>query len=204
MIVKMMITFDYNPETNEYSPIKQEIVKSKTTEKSPAEKEAEESMDSSEPQITLTDNKYILNKSAAKLLDVSWEDRLDIKYQIVDKVSFPIIGKNTIWKTKSGNKLTKMLTVSYRGNANTLLAEYGDTFSLTPWQGHEGLFVMVGNKIRNNDSNIDVTESPEITQDKPNTDDIDTDSVEDSEETTIEEPDTDNNNYEINDFNFEL
>ena len=27
MIIKMTITFDYNPETNEYKPIKQEVVK---------------------------------------------------------------------------------------------------------------------------------------------------------------------------------
>ena len=33
MIIKMTITFDYNPETNEYKPIKQEIVKEAPTPK---------------------------------------------------------------------------------------------------------------------------------------------------------------------------
>lgn len=157
MIVKMMIIFDYNPETNEYIPLKQEIVKDK--KKDPALLMAEEAKDSAEPQITLTDNKYILNESAANLIGVKWEDRLDIKYQLIDKIRFPIIGKDTAWGTKSGNKLTKSLTVSCRGNANSLLSEYGDTFSITPWQGHEGLFVLVGNKDRATpDENVEVTE----------------------------------------------
>ncbi|MDY2736684.1 hypothetical protein [Intestinibacter sp.] len=157
MIVKMMITFDYNPETNEYIPLKQEIVKDK--KKDSALLMAEEAKDSAEPQITLTDNKYILNESAANLIGVKWEDRLDIKYQLIDKIRFPIIGKDTAWGTKSGNKLTKSLTVSCRGNANSLLSEYGDTFSITPWQGHEGLFVLVGNKDRTTpDENVEVTE----------------------------------------------
>lgn len=157
MIIKMMITFDYNPETNEYIPLKQEIVKDK--KKDPALLMAEEAKDSAEPQITLTDNKYILNESAANLIGVKWEDRLDIKYQLIDKIRFPIIGKDTAWGTKSGNKLTKSLTVSCRGNANSLLSEYGDTFSITPWQGHEGLFVLVGNKDRiTPDENVEVTE----------------------------------------------
>lgn len=157
MIVKMMITFDYNPETNEYIPLKQEIVKDK--KKDPALLMAEKAKDSAEPQITLTDNKYILNESAANLIGVKWEDRLDIKYQLIDKIRFPIIGKDTAWGTKSGNKLTKSLTVSCRGNANSLLSEYGDTFSITPWQGHEGLFVLVGNKDRATpDENVEVTE----------------------------------------------
>lgn len=157
MIIKMMITFDYNPETNEYIPLKQEIVKDK--KKDPALLMAEEAKDSAEPQITLTDNKYILNESAANLIGVKWEDRLDIKYQLIDKIRFPIIGKDTAWGTKSGNKLTKSLTVSCRGNANSLLSEYGDTFSITPWQEHEGLFVLVGNKDRTTpDENVEVTE----------------------------------------------
>lgn len=157
MIIKMMITFDYNPETNEYIPLKQEIVKDK--KKDPALLMAEEAKDSAEPQITLTDNKYILNESAANLIGVKWEDRLDIKYQLIDKIRFPIIGKDTAWGTKSGNKLTKSLTVSCRGNANSLLSEYGDTFSITPWQGYEGLFVLVGNKDRTTpDENVEVTE----------------------------------------------
>lgn len=188
MIVKMMITFDYNPETNEYVPLKQEIIKDK--KKDPALLLAEEAKDSAEPQITLTDNKYILNDAAANLIGAKWEDRLDIKYQLIDKVRFPIIGKDTAWGTKSGNKLTKSLTVSCRGNANSLLSEYGDTFTLTPWQGHTGLFVLVGNKDRiSSDKDVEIVEN---------------ENPENDLESIQDETNTDDTNYEINDLDFEL
>lgn len=164
MIIKMTITFDYNPETNEYTPLKQEIVKEK---QSPAIKLAKEAKDSAEPQITLADNKYILNASAADFIGVKWEDRLDIKYQLIDNIKFPIIGKAESWGTKSGNKLTKSLTVSCRGTANSVLAEYGDTFTITPWKGHEGLFVLIGNKDKEPDLNIDIKEPEELESDLP-------------------------------------
>lgn len=160
MIVKMLIIFEYDPETNEYTPIKQEIVKDKP-EKAPSK--AQEAEDSAEPQITLESNKYILNKAACKLIGASYGDRLDIKYQPIEKggLMFPIIGTDTAWSSKSGNKLTKSLSVSCRGAANELLAEYGDTFSLTSWKDHEGLFVLVGNKDRVQDSDILVNEEPD-------------------------------------------
>ena len=140
-----MITFDYNPDTKECVLLKQEQVKEKAQK---ASTKAEEVEDSAEPQITLESNKYVLNKAAASLMGVEWENRLDIKYQPIEKggLMFPIIGTDTAWKTKSGNKLTKSLTVSCRGNANDLLSKYGDTFTVTPWKGHDGLFVLVGNK----------------------------------------------------------
>lgn len=171
MIIKMMITFDYDPETNEYKPLKQEIVKDKVQKAT----KAEEAEDSAEPQITLEANKYVLNKAAATLMGVEWENRLDIKYQPVEKggMMFPIIGTDTAWKTKSGNKLTKSLSVSCRGNANELLSKYGDTFTVTPWKGHEGLFVMIGNKDRSEeeptikDDNISIKEDENLVEDLP-------------------------------------
>lgn len=191
MIVKMMITFDYDPETNEYKPLKQEIVKDKVQKVT----KAEEAEDSAEPQITLEANKYVLNKAAATLMGVEWENRLDIKYQPIEKggMMFPIIGTDTAWKTKSGNKLTKSLTVSCRGNANELLSKYGDTFTVTPWKGHEGLFVMIGNKDRTEeeptikDNNISIKEDENPVEDLP----LDTE-IDDEEA------------YKIEDFSFEI
>lgn len=191
MIVKMMITFDYDPETNEYTPLKQEIVKDKVQKVT----KAEEAEDSAEPQITLEANKYILNKAAATLMGVEWENRLDIKYQPIEKggMMFPIIGTDTAWKTKSGNKLTKSLTVSCRGNANELLSKYGDTFTVTPWKGHEGLFVMIGNKDRSEeeptvkDNNISIKEDENPVEDLPLDTELDDDEA-----------------YKIEDYSFEI
>lgn len=193
MIIKMMITFDYDPETNEYKPIKQEIIKDKA-KKEPAIELAEQAEESAEPQLTLASNKYILNKSAADLLGVKWEDKIDIKYQLIDSIRYPIIGSNISWGTSGGNKLTKSLTVSCRGNANSLLSEFGDTFTFAPWQGHKGLYILIGNKDRDieSDDNIEVKESIE-----PEEDIILDNNIED----VIEETKDD---YELNDFDFEF
>lgn len=191
MIVKMMITFDYDPETNEYKPLKQEIVKDKVQKIT----KAEEAEDSAEPQITLEANKYVLNKAAAILMGVEWENRLDIKYQPVEKggMMFPIIGTDTAWKTKSGNKLTKSLTVSCRGNANELLSKYGDTFTVTPWKGHEGLFVMIGNKDRSEEEPTIKDDNISIKEDENQVEDLPLDTELDNEEA-----------YKIEDFSFEI
>lgn len=191
MIVKMMITFDYDPETNEYKPLKQEIVKDKVQKVT----KAEEAEDSAEPQITLEANKYVLNKAAATLMGVEWENRLDIKYQPVEKggMMFPIIGTDTAWKTKSGNKLTKSLSVSCRGNANELLSKYGDTFTVTPWKGHEGLFVMIGNKDRSEEEPTIKDDNISIKEDKNPVEDLPLDTELDNEEA-----------YKIDDLSFEI
>ena len=193
MIIKMMITFDYNPDTQECVLLKQEPVKEKAQKVSTTSK-AEEAEDSAEPQITLESNKYILNKAAAALLNVQCEDRLDIKYQPIEKggLMFPIIGTDVTWKTKSGNKLTKSLTVSCRGNANDILSKYGDTFTVTPWKGHEGLFVLIGNKDRveepiQKDENINIKEDENSEEDLPLDTKLDNDEA-----------------YEIDDISFEI
>ena len=191
MIIKMMITFDYDPETNEYKPLKQEIVKDKVQKAT----KAEEAEDSAEPQITLEANKYVLNKAAATLMGVEWENRLDIKYQPVEKggMMFPIIGTDTAWKTKSGNKLTKSLSVSCRGNANELLSKYGDTFTVTPWKGHEGLFVMIGNKDRSEEEPTIKDDNISIKEDENPAEDLPLDTELDNEEA-----------YKIDDLSFEI
>lgn len=139
MIVKMLCTFEFNPQTNEYTPIGEpEIVKTQMPKKKKEE--------SDEPQLELDENKYHLNTAAIELLNVQPGDKIDIKYQIVDKINYPIIGPSSVWNSASGNKLTKSGTVSYRGKANITLAEYGSLFNLIPWQGHEGLFVLISDE----------------------------------------------------------
>lgn len=154
MIIKMTITFDYNPETNEYKPIKQEIVKE--TPK-PAKLE-----DDGEPRMKLLDNKYELNNSAINLLGLGVGDRVDIKYQVVDGLKYPIIGSSDNWKCATGNKLTKSGTVSCRGTANQMLAEYGDEFTFSEWKDHKGLYVLIGNKEIEQDENIEIPDDEPV------------------------------------------
>ena len=176
MIIKMTITFDYNPETNEYKPIKQEVVK-----ETPAPKKVE---DNGEAKLQLLDNKYELNGSAINLLGINVGDRVDIKYQMVDGIKYPIIGSSNAWKSASGNKLTKSSTVSYRGIANQMLAEYGDEFTFSEWKNHEGLYVLIGNKEIIQDENIELPDdTPEV----------------DLSDDNIKEDD-----FDLSDFNFEI
>jgi hypothetical protein len=67
---------------------------------------------------------------------------------------------------KNGNRLTKTYTISCRGSRHDNLAEYGDTFEITPCEDKEGYFKLKGN-IEKEDDIIDVPE--EISD--PETDD---------------------------------
>lgn len=110
----------------------------KTTNKSTSSK-----IDSNpEPIITLTDNKLVLTQGAADLLGVNPDDKVAVKY---DKDKNPIIGSDSNFGTQTGNRLTKGLTVSYKGDKYNRLSTYGDTFKLESTI-QNGIFKMIGNK----------------------------------------------------------
>lgn len=104
-----------------------------------------------EPIVNLTDNKLILTQGAADLLGVNPDDKVAVKY---DKDKNPIIGSDTSFGTQTGNRLTKSLTVSYKGDKYNRLITYGDTFKLEKTD-KEGIFKMQGNKDRDD---LDVPE----------------------------------------------
>lgn len=138
MRIKMLIEFDFDPETGEYTPINRTIVnddikKAKSTIKDDG---------STEPIVTLEDNKLILNSKAVELLGAEWEDRISIIYQKHGNNLVPVIGKDTIFNCKSGNKLTKSKTISCRGKANAELSKYGSEFKLISLDN--GTFIMDG------------------------------------------------------------
>lgn len=127
-----------NEETGE---VKETKVKKSSTKKTKKVKE-----ESSIPQLILEDNKYTLNSAAVELMNVSPDDRIDIKYEKNKGVFTPIIGKDDVFGTANGNRLTKSNTVSYRGKAREKLAEYGNVFEIKPHSEKEGLFILVSNK----------------------------------------------------------
>lgn len=98
-----------------------------------------------EPIITLTDNKLILTQGAAELLGVNPDDKVAIKY---DKDKNPIIGSDLNFGTQTGNRLTKSLTISCKGDKYNKLSGYGDTFKLESTD-KSGIFKMIGNKNHN-------------------------------------------------------
>ena len=145
MEFKLMLTLDIDPNTHEVTIVKQEVAKEKIKKYNPKSNN-KSSDNTSTPIITLESNKYILNQAACDMLNVSYEDRLEIKYKKIGNLIFPVIGRNECFGTQGGNKLTKSLTVSYRGENNKTLSEYGDSFILNPYNEIPGVFTMQGNK----------------------------------------------------------
>jgi hypothetical protein len=161
--VKMELEFWYDPETNEYEPISNKVINDQKESKAPSKKKDDGSTD---PIVTLEDNKFVLNSRAVELLNAQWEDRLSIQYRDVDgKKNVPVIAKDETLGTHSGNKLTKSNTVSCRGKANERLSKYGDTFILEEI-GESKTFKMIGNVEPQSyvkvDKIIKVTESDDV------------------------------------------
>lgn len=100
--------------------------------------------ESSEPQLTLEENKYRLNNAAIKLMNLKADDRLEIKYEKQGNIISPIIGTAEAFHISGGNRLTKSNTVSFRGIKNKELSEYGTIFTITPYK--DGLFSLKGDK----------------------------------------------------------
>lgn len=106
--------FSYDTVSKEFSVTNVETgeVKSTKVVKKTSKTKKEES---TEPLLTLEENKYYLTPAAIELMQVEPGDKLDIKYEKQGRNSIPVIGSDEVWGTKSGNKLNKSLTVACRG-----------------------------------------------------------------------------------------
>lgn len=132
MMKQVNVTFNYDAETDTVSDVKCMIdgieKKKKTTRK--AKDIAIEEL-APEAIITLESNKLVFNNRAVSDMELNYEDRIVIKWKQEGKVMVPIIGKDTSFGEEgTGNKVTKTNTVTYKGKANTVLAERGSTFTL--------------------------------------------------------------------------
>lgn len=146
--MKLDIIFHYNvdEQTGEITYIgKEEITVDTAASKTTSKASTKKAGSNPDPIVTLDSNKLILTQGAVDLLQVCEDCRVDIKYEKKDKKAVPIIGTDAAFGTKSGNKLTKSNTVSYRGAANEKLAAYGTVFRLEPTK-NEGIYYLVGDK----------------------------------------------------------
>lgn len=163
-------------ETREF---KDDSVKTPRTSKKSSTKSKIDDSDP-EPKLILESNKYLLNASAIETLGIEVGDTVDIKNQKIGNKRVKVIGPSSVFNTKSGNKLTKSGSVSYRGKANDELAELGNIFVLTPHPNADGLFIL------NGDNNIEAPSEPE-----PEIEDIQIDEDIDLDDDTIEISDND-------------
>lgn len=140
--IKFELTFDTNDgsfsvvnmETGEIQEITTPKTKKNTSTKKPKDD------GDPTPKIVLDDNKYSLNSAAAALLlNEGDENRLEIKFTKNGNIKVP-----TITNSNGGNKVTKSNTVSCRGKAHEALSEYGTVFTLTPYPGKSGVYIMTG------------------------------------------------------------
>jgi hypothetical protein len=156
--MKLDILFHYevNEQTGEITYIGKEEISvdtkaTKSATKTSTKASAVKVDTNPDPIITLDSNKLILTQGAVDLLQVCADCRVDIKYKKKDKKAVPIIGTDAAFGTKSGNKLTKSNTVSYRGAANEKLSAYGTTFKLEPTED-KGIYYLVGDKVQEENS----------------------------------------------------
>jgi hypothetical protein len=108
------------------------------------------------PQVILEDNKYSLNSAAVALMNIEPDMKLCVKMKKIDGSMLPIIGTNTAFKVKDGNRITQKFTVACRGANHDALVGYGTIFDLEPNPELEGTFIMRGDKgsVIVNDHNI--------------------------------------------------
>lgn len=101
------------------------------TVKAPKQTKPQEFSDD-KPHVKLDDGKLVLNQTAVNLLGAQSGDRVCISYTQLKNGSFvPVIGtQEKMGDSVNGNKLTKALTVSYKGKQSTVLAQYGSNFNL--------------------------------------------------------------------------
>lgn len=144
MIKGVIVTFDFDTETELVSNVLCNIdgvEKKKRVTKAKAKVEEEMA---AEPLITREETKLAFNNKAIADMGIEYEDRIVIKWEKVKntKTVFPIIGKDEAFDEEgSGNKVTKTNTVGYKGKQNVVLAEFGEVFTIEPYK--EGIWKLI-------------------------------------------------------------
>lgn len=130
-------------------------------------------LDDNDPvaKLNLLDNKIQLNASAVKLTGYIPDMKIDVKFEKKGRSITPILCPDD----KTGNRLTKTYTVSFRGSRHDNLSEYGTVFELLPYEDKEKWFKLKGDAPIKEDDIIDL---PEELND-PEQIDLDTSSVDD-------------------------
>ena len=164
MEIQFLVTLDFDPKTETFKVIEQKQVQDKVRKVSNKKTTVEET---GEGIIILEENKICLNECAAAMLNVEAGDRIDVQYTKINNKMIPIIGSIESLGVSKGNKLTKGLTVSFRGNANMELVKYGSRFTFEDIAGKHKVFKLRGeNEIAteevNDDNLIEINSTAEI------------------------------------------
>jgi microcompartment protein CcmK/EutM len=117
-----------------------------------------------EASVKLVGNTLELNQAAVDLIGAKVGDKICIQYVQIGDVFTPVIGtEQNMGQSLNGNKLTKKLTISYRGKQAEALRIYGDEFTL---ELHEGkIYKLLGNSDIKILTDADVESSENIAKD---------------------------------------
>jgi len=129
MTKQFNISFSYDIESDSVSGLKcvvDGIEKKRKSTKKLKDESVENTLD---PLIILEENKLVLNDAVISKLQLEFGDKIIIEYKQRNKKLVPTIRKDK----EIGNKISKSNTVTYRGKANLVLAEYGKRFSISPF-----------------------------------------------------------------------
>lgn len=120
----MKIVIDFNPETQEVVSVTVgDSVKTPTVKKKKVEEVVDDSLTAS-----LAGNKLTISPKLAELLKVKEGDKLVVRYKQDGAFIEPFLGPPTAFNEDEGNKLTKTLSISFRGDQNAALARFGVRF----------------------------------------------------------------------------
>ena len=134
------ISFDFDPTSYEVTNIKvtskdrsgldKVISQMQEVAPNPKPKTTRKKKEKNEDIIKLEDNKIILTQKLLDIIKAEPGDRISIQYKEFNGVYNPIIAKSEVFADpEAGNKLTKSMTVSYRGKQREELAIYGEEFT---------------------------------------------------------------------------
>lgn len=180
MKLDVLMHYEVNEQTGEVQFIGKEEVTIDTAKKST---KTTSKLEGSEPRLQLNSNNFAMNLAACDLLKVSAGDTVHINYPKKDGKYIPVIGASEAFGVKAGNKLTKSLTVSFRGAANEKLAEFGTNFEFVE-SDRPGIFYLKGDKIveARKENAIEIDDSFEL----DDLEDIDLDLEESTDISTID------------------
>lgn len=122
--------------------------------------------------IILEENKLVLTQKLLDILGAEYGDRICIRFSEKDGIYYPIIAKSEVFADpEAGNKLTKSLTVSYKGKQHDELAIYGKEFTFEETGEGSRICRLIGKIIQADDkvfkSNVDLSPYEEdITESK--------------------------------------
>lgn len=160
------ITFDFDTDTYNVSNVRVLVpeeprdcanktlphvsISSKPAKKSRAKSEA-----TNQDIIRLEDNKLVLTEKLVNLLNAEPGDRIMVGFVEKDGRYFPRIAKSQVFAdAEAGNKLTKSLTISYRGKQREELLIYGEEFTFEETSEGSGICILNGTKTIESDKTV--------------------------------------------------